>query len=186
MRQWDGAATLRHGDMGTWRHCATLVTRLPVPPPCLYRAGCRVQDCPLYNTDVNILGQDILSNSTTIFCLCIISIIRLQVSTWTTVVLQYNVSGWPGCCMSRLWYAILHCASCSRADCGVWRHKNVPIQLSSQRSESGPGYYTCFYPVNMNIVTAFLSEMHGNMTCIKANFIGWNIMLNVIFILWWW
>ena len=154
MRQWDGAATLRHGDMGTWRHCATLVTRLPVPPPCLYRAGCRVQDCPLYNTDVNILGQDILSNSTTINnILFVYHKYNKAASKWLT--------GWPGCCMSRLWYAILHCASCSRADCGVWRHKNVPIQLSSQRSESGPGYYTCFYPVNMNIVTAFFSQMYN-------------------------
>ena len=114
------------------------------PCPVCTEQGAVYRIAPYTIQYVNILGQDILSNSTTIFCLCIISIIRLQVSTWTTVVLQYNVSGWPGCCMSRLWYAILHCVRCSRADCGVWRHKNVPIQLSSQRSESGPGDYTCF------------------------------------------
>ena len=151
--------TVQPGDMETL--CNTCDTTSSVPALSVQSiVPCTGLPLIQYRCEYIGAGQRPQQQST-IFCLCIISIIRLQVSTWTTVVLQYNVSGWPRCCMSRLWYAILHCASCSRADCGVWRHKNVPIQLSSQRSESRPGYYTCFYPVNMNIVTAFFSQMYN-------------------------
>ena len=106
--------------------CNTCDT-LPVPPPCLYREGCRVQDCPLYNTDVNILGQDILSNSTTIFCLCIISIIRLQVSD-----LQAGQAvACPGFDMQS---SIVLAAAELTVECGDTRmcHYNFPVSGQSQ------------------------------------------------------
>ena len=168
--------TMRHWDMETLCNTCDMSASAPALSVCTEQGA--VYRIAPYTIQMWIYWGRTTSATTINNILFVYRKYNKAASKWLT--------GWPGCCMSRLWYAILHCVSRSRAECGVWQHKNVPLQLSSQRPESGPGYYTCFYPVNMNIVTAFLSEMHGNMTCIKANFIGWNIMLNVIFILWWW
>ena len=143
----------RCSDMGTWRHGDIVqhlwhVCQCPRPVCTEHSAVYRIAPYTIQMWIYWDRTSSATQQQSTIFCLCILCIIRLQVSD-----LQAGQAvACPGFDMQS---SIVLAAAELTVECGDTRmcQYNFPV--------SGQSQGTCFYPVNMNIVTAFFSQMYN-------------------------